>query len=195
MRLHQIKVELAGVRPPVWRRVLLSPEITLGKLHRVLQAVMGWEDSHAHAFVQDGRTYSDPRFELDGNVLDERSVSLGEILAEPGSRLIYLYDFGDDWKHELLCEGFVGSDVEGPYAICTDGARACPRRTAADLTHTTICCASSRTRSMRATWRCECGLVLALIQRLSTQRRPPNACLQSSVRTGDRKQRLPESTC
>jgi hypothetical protein len=38
-------------------------------------------------------------------------------------------------------------------------------------------------------------LVLALIQRLSTQRRPPNACLQSSVRTGDRKQRLPESTC
>jgi hypothetical protein len=126
MRLHQIKVELAGVRPPVWRRVLLSPEITLGKLHRVLQAVMGWEDSHAHAFVQDGRTYSDPRFELDGNVLDERSVSLGEILAEPGSRLIYLYDFGDDWKHELLCEGFVGSDVEGPYAICTDGARACP---------------------------------------------------------------------
>jgi hypothetical protein len=30
MRLHQIKVGLAAVRPPVWRRVLLSPEITLG---------------------------------------------------------------------------------------------------------------------------------------------------------------------
>ena len=126
MRLHQIKVELAGVRPPVWRRVLLSPEITLGKLHRVLQAVMGWEDTHAHAFVQGGKTYSDPRFELEGNVMDERRVSLGEILTEPGSRLIYEYDFGDDWKHELLCEEFVGSDVERPYAICTDGARACP---------------------------------------------------------------------
>ena len=126
MRSHQIKVELAGVRPPVWRRVLLSPEITLGKLHRVLQAVMGWEDSHVHAFVQGGRTYSDPRFELDGNVLDERSASLGEILTKPGSRLIYLYDFGDDWKHELLCEGFVESDAETPYAICADGARACP---------------------------------------------------------------------
>jgi hypothetical protein len=126
MRLHQIKVELAGVRPPVWRRVLLSPEITLGKLHRVLQAVMGWEDSHAHSFVQDGRTYSDPRLELDGNAMDERRVSLGEILTEPGSRLIYEYDFGDDWKHELLCEGSVESEVEAPYAVCADGARSCP---------------------------------------------------------------------
>src|ERR1035438_8605466 len=126
MRLHQIKVELAAVRPPVWRRVLLSPEITLGRLRRVVQAVMGWEDRHAHAFVRDGRTYSDPRLELDGNVMDERRVSLGEVLAEPGSRLIYEYDFGDDWKHELLCEGLVESDAKTLYAICADGARACP---------------------------------------------------------------------
>ena len=126
MRLHQIKVELVGVRPSVWRRLLLSPEITLGKLHRVLQIVMGWQDSHAHSFVHDGKTYSDLRLELDSNVMDERRVSLGEILTEPGRCLIYEYDFGDDWTHELLCEGFVESDAETTYAICTDGARACP---------------------------------------------------------------------
>jgi hypothetical protein len=58
--------------------------------------------------------------------MDERRISLGEVLAEPGSRLIYEYDFGDDWKHELLFEEFVESDTKVPYAVCTDGARACP---------------------------------------------------------------------
>lgn len=126
MRLHQIKVTLSGIHPPIWRRLLLSPEITLGRLHRILQIAMGWENSHLHRFVQDGRCYSDPRFELDGDVLDERKVVLGHMLREPGSRLIYEYDFGDDWRHELLCEEFVESDAHAPYAICTEGARACP---------------------------------------------------------------------
>lgn len=125
MRLLQIKVTLSGIKPPVWRHVLLSPEITLGKLHQILQIVMGWEDAHIHRFVQEGRKYSDTRFELD-DVLDERKVLLGSLLAEPGSRLTYEYDFGDDWQHELLCEEIMESDAQAPYAICTDGARACP---------------------------------------------------------------------
>jgi len=126
MRLHQLKVTLSGIRPPLWRRVLLSPEITLGKLHRILQTVIGWEDAHLHRFLQDGRTYSDPRFELEDSVLDEREMALGDILPESGSRLIYEYDFGDNWRHELLCEEIVASDEKVPYAICINGAGACP---------------------------------------------------------------------
>jgi hypothetical protein len=126
MKLYQVKVTLSEIHPPVWRRLLLSPEIKLGRLHRILQIVMGWEDSHMHRFVQDGRIYCDPRVESDGDVLDERKVLLGNILIEPGGRLIYEYDFGDDWKHELLCEEFVELDTHPPYAICTEGARACP---------------------------------------------------------------------
>jgi len=126
MSLHQLKITLSGIRPPLWRRVLLSPEITLGKLHRILQTVMGWKDAHLHRFLQDGKTYSDPSCELGDAVLDERRVTLGQILTEPGSRLVYEYDFGDSWMHELVCEEIAASDEKAPYAICTDGARACP---------------------------------------------------------------------
>jgi hypothetical protein len=87
---------------------------------------MGWENSHMHRFVQDGISYCDPRVELDGDVLDEQKVSLGNILRESGSRLIYEYDFGDGWQHGLLCEEFVELDAHASYAICTEGARACP---------------------------------------------------------------------
>ena len=126
MRLHQIKVTLADIRPPIWRRLLLSPEITLGKLHRIVQTAMGWGNCHLHRFLQDGREYSDPNCELDGVILDERKVTLGAVLPQPGSRLIYEYDFGDAWQHELLCEEIIESDAQTGPAICLDGARECP---------------------------------------------------------------------
>ena len=39
------------VRPAVWRILLVPDTITLSQLHRILQIVMGWEDSHLHRFV------------------------------------------------------------------------------------------------------------------------------------------------
>ena len=126
MKLYQIKVTLTDVHAPVWKRALLSPEITLGKLHLILQIVMGWEDRHMHRFLHGGREYSDPRFESEGNALDERKTVLGVIMKAPGDRLVYEYDFGDDWRHELIYEEWIQSDEHVPYAICIEGARACP---------------------------------------------------------------------
>ena len=38
-----LKVTLRGIRPPVWRRLLVPGRITLGGLHHVIQAAMGWD--------------------------------------------------------------------------------------------------------------------------------------------------------
>ena len=46
-----LKVTLRGTRPPVWRRLLLPGEMTLGDLHQAIQAAMGWHDGHLHAFA------------------------------------------------------------------------------------------------------------------------------------------------
>ena len=48
--IYQIKVTLKGVSPPVWRRVLVSADMTLGDLHEVLQIAMGWGNYHMHDF-------------------------------------------------------------------------------------------------------------------------------------------------
>lgn len=47
-QLVQLRIDLKGIKPPVWRRVLVPYNITLGKLHDVIQAAMGWTDSHLH---------------------------------------------------------------------------------------------------------------------------------------------------
>lgn len=56
--IYQLKVTLAGVCPPVWRRLQVSGETTLAELHWVIQAAMGWTDSHLHLFEAEGERYS-----------------------------------------------------------------------------------------------------------------------------------------
>jgi hypothetical protein len=126
MKLLDLKIRLLDVRPLIWRRVLLSPELTLLTLHRVIQVAMGWDNAHAYRFHADGKFYSDPRLELEDGSLDARKIRVGEIFRAKGDRVSYEYDFGDDWRHEVFCEEILESDEVAPYASCIGGARACP---------------------------------------------------------------------
>jgi len=66
-----LKVTLRGIRPPVWRRLWVPGRMTLGDLHHVIQAAMGWDNAHLHAFNIAGREYSDPH-EVDDAADEER---------------------------------------------------------------------------------------------------------------------------
>ena len=41
-------------------------------------------------------------------------------------KLIYEYDFGDSWEHELLVEKILPLDEAKRYPVCLTGKRACP---------------------------------------------------------------------
>jgi hypothetical protein len=126
MKLLDLKIVLLDVEPSVWRKVLLSPDLTLAKLHRVIQVAMGWEDTHFYRFHAAGNAYSDPRFGLEDESLDARKIRLAELFRLRGDMISYEYDFGDGWRHEIHCEEFVESDRKAPYATCIAGDRACP---------------------------------------------------------------------
>jgi len=48
IQIYQIKVMLRDSHPPIWLRIQVTSDTTLAKLHRILQRVMGWEDTHLH---------------------------------------------------------------------------------------------------------------------------------------------------
>ncbi len=39
---YVVRVDLDGARPPIWRRLRLASDITLNRLHEIIQIAMGW---------------------------------------------------------------------------------------------------------------------------------------------------------
>lgn len=124
--IHQIKVTLAGLKPPVWRRLLVPSEITLDRLHDVIQIAMGWEDDHLHQFKLGAAVYSDSRMLGAGRVQKERAVRLSLVAPGLRSKLKYEYDFGDGWEHDILVEAIHPPEPDKHYPVCVAGERACP---------------------------------------------------------------------
>lgn len=123
--IYQIKVSLKGIRPPIWRRFLVLSNIKLDEFHDVLQCVMGWTDSHLHAFVTKDSIYSLPEPDAD-YAKDETKVKLCSLLRLPGDKLRYDYDFGDNWEHDVLLEKILPFTPQQALPYCLKGKRACP---------------------------------------------------------------------
>jgi hypothetical protein len=124
--VYRLRIDLLGISPPVRRAVLVPGEITLGRLHRVIQGVMGWTDSHLHRFEVGGQWYAVPHPDDPVPVRDERRARLCDLTPERGATLRYIYDFGDRWAHEIVVEAISPADASQPLPICVAGARACP---------------------------------------------------------------------
>ncbi len=123
--IYELKVTLRDTRPPIWRRVRVRSDVTLAKLHTILQYVMGWTDSHMHQFVAADRVYGriDPEFPECEN---EKKALLNQVLRRPKDSLHYEYDFGDGWEHTVLLEHVLDAEPGGKYTYVVDGKRACP---------------------------------------------------------------------
>jgi Plasmid pRiA4b ORF-3-like protein len=127
----RLRVTLADISPPIWREVVVRAGTTLDTLHEVLQVVMGWEDSHMHAFRVGKIEFGDPESDADAPIRSEMTATIDELARLTRRKpTLYEYDFGDSWVHEILIE----PEQDEPnlarrratIAWCVGGARACP---------------------------------------------------------------------
>ena len=121
----QLRISLMEHTPTIWRRLLVPGEIKLSKVHPIFQAAMGWEDHHLHLFEIGDRSYGEPDDESEDEEIDEGSVLFSELVEAP-MRFRYQYDFGDDWRHEVVVESIEPVPLILKFAACLDGQRACP---------------------------------------------------------------------
>ncbi|TMR90344.1 plasmid pRiA4b ORF-3 family protein [Nonomuraea basaltis] len=117
--VHQLKVVLRDVQPPVWRRIQVPSAASLRDLHNVIQIAMGWQNFHLHLFAKDWVEYGD-------NHSSEYDATLAGLLPEPGEWLAYRYDFSDCWDHDLVVEKIHRAAPKALYPRCSAGGRACP---------------------------------------------------------------------
>ncbi len=125
--VYTLKVTLREVSPPVWRRVVVRSETTLPKLARMLEAAMGWQSYHLHMFDVGGVLFGEPDEDFDSDsVIDDRKITVQQVLPGVGSTLRFDYDFGDGWEHDVQVESIAQAEERKRYPICVDGERACP---------------------------------------------------------------------
>lgn len=129
VRGFRVRLDLKGAKPPIWRRLELSGDLTLPRVHDVIQAAMGWSNSHLHRF-RTAADYRAPYFltqfdleEGDEGMLED-DVRLDQLLTAKGDELFYEYDFGDGWHHVLKLEAIL--DEPPATAQCLTGKLACP---------------------------------------------------------------------
>jgi hypothetical protein len=131
----QLRVQLDGAFPPVWRRIEVASDLGLDDLHEVLQVVFGWQDYHLHRFTTGPQDDPGAVFACTADLAeaweDDPSmptwdVRVDELLAEEGERLHYQYDYGDNWWLTIDVEDVVDGRVPAGRARLLEGAGAGP---------------------------------------------------------------------
>ncbi|MGI8700083.1 MAG: plasmid pRiA4b ORF-3 family protein [Nocardioidaceae bacterium] len=73
------------------------------------------------SYAAPNEIYDDP----DPDLIDATSVRLGDVVPV-GGRFTYTYDFGDDWRHDVLVEEELEVEPNVPLPRCIGGRRGCP---------------------------------------------------------------------
>jgi hypothetical protein len=89
-----------------WRRVALSHKHTLDSLARTILDAFDFDDDHLYDFQY--RDRSGRRVEASHPYAEEElstdEVELAELPLDPGSDLLFTFDYGDNWKFQVRFE-------------------------------------------------------------------------------------------
>jgi len=126
---YQFKIQLQGIsKPPVWRKFLIPENFSFHQFHLAIQNAFGWYNYHLYQFSEDG-CRSDVRIQMpheesEEDELDSGKTKIKNYFKNAGNKMIYIYDFGDDWKHQVVLENITADKILKPQ--CIGGKGKCP---------------------------------------------------------------------
>ena len=124
--IARLKITLE-VEPKVMRRVDVPVKTRLDRLHLVLQAAIGWTNSHLYEFRAAGAGWGVPDPDFGDGPLPAAKTTLLDVIEDTGARTIrYLYDFGDGWDHVIRIERIGDADPQACYPRLVAAEGRCP---------------------------------------------------------------------
>ncbi|MDR3088473.1 MAG: plasmid pRiA4b ORF-3 family protein [Desulfobulbaceae bacterium] len=100
-------VRLTFASLPFWRRIDVSGQASLFDLHRIIQIVIGWDDSAAHQFMVGKmlyRTFAGRPLRLDESQYDERRARLQSLTERMRFIFQYFYEAENSWECSIDLE-------------------------------------------------------------------------------------------
>ena len=129
-QIFQIQITLNNTKPKIWRRTLIYSDTLLSDFHKIIQTTMGWTNAHMHCFDVGRKQYS-PKYPEDDSWNEEYQVDytkmkVNDLIQQERDKMVYEYDFGDGWRHEILIEKILPVDKKMEYPLCLAGKMHCP---------------------------------------------------------------------
>lgn len=123
---YSLKLTLMDLPFEVTRSLIVPADIRLDYLHEVFQYTMGWRNSHFHEFQTKNKRYGMKSPDSD-DLCDERKVRLTGIVKPNYPYFGYVYDYGDEWVHQIHVTDFDCKYMPSKRSIfCTEAKGACP---------------------------------------------------------------------
>ncbi|PXW81705.1 pRiA4b ORF-3-like protein [Pseudogracilibacillus auburnensis] len=137
----ELNVTLQHVGVLVTRTVEIDAQHTFYDLHLLLQETFNWTDSHLHEFTvkrTDGKDMNGveispeeyDQFEHSPLNTEKRLIEKEEMLrdwfVQENDKIMYLYDYGDNWEHEILLESIKTKETDVPYPRCSKAINLAP---------------------------------------------------------------------
>lgn len=130
---YTVKIFIYEIEPQIWRKFSIPADFTFAQLHQTIQKVMGWQNLQDHEFLHGKGKKLDQVIAADDHdhagasfYQNEENVVVGDFVGRKKLplRLLYRYDFMEDWIHEIVIES--KNENTTPKAVAIEGARACP---------------------------------------------------------------------
>lgn len=125
LREYQVHVQLRDIQPAIWRRLVLPDDLPLPRVHAALQYAFNWSGGHLHEFAVGPVCFGEPDPKEGHQPIDEKGVTLNQLAHDVGDRILYRYDFGDGWEHDLVLENLRAGEANR-VPRCVEGERAGP---------------------------------------------------------------------
>ena len=126
--IARIRIELQEVEPTVWRRIDVPLASTLLALHDFIQFAFLWTDSHLFEFEVGDRRYGQPEYDRfdDERLFKAASIRVKTVVERGVEQFLYVYDFGDDWRHDIVVEDVRDGKPDIDYPAFISGERRGP---------------------------------------------------------------------
>ena len=105
-RIYQFKVSLKE-RPNIWRIIEIKENQMLSSLHKAIFNAFDRFDEHLYSFFMSNKPYDkDSEYTLpdpDGHEVGKYAnrVRIDTLHLQLGQEFLYLFDYGDEWWHEI----------------------------------------------------------------------------------------------
>jgi len=123
MKIYQIQIALTRFKPKIWRRLLIPSDLLLSDFHFIIQISMGWENDHLYQFIK-GKIFLSP--EDNTTDVEYKKIKISDLLKKEKEKIVYEYDFGDGWEHDVLLEKILPDNEKLTFPVCLEGKMACP---------------------------------------------------------------------